>query len=41
MGMLLGVTLFVFALLAIIAAASYWIDRSAEPPDSAQGQQRQ
>lgn len=29
MGMLLGVTLFVFVLLAIIAGAAYLIDRSA------------
>lgn len=34
MGMLLGVTAFVFVLLAIVAAVAYWIDKSAA------GQQR-
>lgn len=38
MGMLLGVALFVFVLLAIAAAAAYWIDRSAEPDGRSDGQ---
>ena len=33
MTMLILVTLFVFALLALIVAASYWIDRDADKND--------
>lgn len=39
MGMLLGVALFVFVLLAIAAAAAYWIDRSAELDSRSDGRQ--
>jgi hypothetical protein len=38
MGMLFGVILFVFVLLAIIAGAAYVIDRSADTPGRSQGQ---
>lgn len=40
MGMLLGILLFVFVVLGILAGAALWIDRSAATHGSMQGQRK-